>query len=156
LGGERVPTVRVRVNVEGIEQLADGLRRAAINVEERVRAQLLKNGERTAEVAAANASEHSKSIPPTVKALPTESGAIVSAGDGSSPLPSLMEKGSEFKPNPALWRHPLFGDREHWYGQKTHPYLLPAVVETRAENDAAIATALGDLARETIGPELPA
>jgi hypothetical protein len=24
------------------------------------------------------------------------------------------------------WRHPLFGDREHWYPEVTHPHLWPA------------------------------
>lgn len=24
------------------------------------------------------------------------------------------------------WRHPLFGDREHWYSQARHPHLFPA------------------------------
>lgn len=28
--------------------------------------------------------------------------------------------------HPGSWRHPLFGDREHWYRQRTHPYMHPA------------------------------
>ena len=147
--------VSVHVNTDGLAQLAERLKVVATELDARVRAQLLANAKIVAVAAAARAAQHSKSIPPTVKALEVGDGAIVQAGNGSSPLPSLMERGSIHKPNPTSWRHPLFGDREHWYAQKTHPYLRPAVEATRIENQARMARAVAELVRETIGGELP-
>jgi hypothetical protein len=56
-------------------------------------------------------------------------GDMVSAGvevnaarmpSGQKSLP-LMLNGDK------VWRHPLFGDRERWYGQSAHPYFARAV-----------------------------
>lgn len=48
---------------------------------------------------------------------------VVSAGKGRR-IATLLEVGDRRHRNP--WRHPLFGDRKHWYDQETHPYLAPA------------------------------
>ena len=32
-----------------------------------------------------------------------------------------------------VFRHPLFGDRDHWYDQKARPYVWPAVQATQQE-----------------------
>lgn len=56
--------------------------------------------------------------------------------DKGSGLPGLLENA---KPK---WRHPLFGDEAHWYGQEAHPYLAPAVAAhlpaVRTQIDKAI------------------
>lgn len=36
------------------------------------------------------------------------------------------------------FRHPLFGDREHWYSQPAHPFLTPAAEESLPEVEAAV------------------
>ncbi len=40
------------------------------------------------------------------------------------------------RPNELALRHPLFGDREHWYGPDDRPFLAPAA---DAKSDAAMA-----------------
>jgi hypothetical protein len=47
-------------------------------------------------------------------------GLQVTVGVPYTPI-HLME---EYK---KAWRHPLFGDKNHWYGQIGHPYLQPAL-----------------------------
>ena len=40
------------------------------------------------------------------------------------------------RPNELALRHPLFGDREHWYGPNDRPFLAPAADQ---QADAAMA-----------------
>lgn len=60
-----------------------------------------------------------------VETFATVNGAEVRVGlavnpqlmpDGEHSLP-LMMNGDK------IWRHPLFGDMERWYGQESHPYF---------------------------------
>lgn len=50
--------------------------------------------------------------------------------DGMQGLPALME-------GPKKWRKPVFGNKEVWEDQPTHPYVAPAA--TKHQNDASIA-----------------
>lgn len=71
-------------------------------------------------------------IAATVQVWASEDGGIVRVGveinaslmpDGQKALPLYMDGA---KPR---WRHPLFGDREHWYqqGNAPHPYFYASI-----------------------------
>jgi hypothetical protein len=151
-------TVEVKINVDGLRQLSERFRVVSDELTERVRLLILESAKTTAEVAAANAGQYSKKTPPTIKVIPAERGAIISAGGGDSPLPALLERGSIHKQDPAGWRHPVYSsDRKRWSKnlQRTHPYLRPAVVETRGPNAERISRGLTEYTQETVGRELP-
>lgn len=45
------------------------------------------------------------------------------------------------------FRHPVFGDRSVWVAERTRPFLVPAVQETRPEVMGAAVDAIRDAAR---------
>jgi len=49
------------------------------------------------------------------------------------------------------WRHPVFGDREVWRGQPSHPFFYPPADPFGRAADAAIREALGDITRKLNG-----
>lgn len=58
---------------------------------------------------------------------------------GHGPFPALMEgrqgRGDTF-------RHPVFGNRDKWVAQKTHPYLAPSITPKLPAALALVANAL--------------
>jgi hypothetical protein len=56
-------------------------------------------------------------------------GNVVSAGVevNASRMPSGQKSLPLMLNGDKIWRHPLFGDRERWYGQDSHPYFAQAV-----------------------------
>lgn len=148
-----MPGIRVTFESAGMEKFADGMRASAEQARARLSKLLLGAAERTAVTAKALAEPYSKTTAKTIKALPFGEGAIVQAGDGSTPLPALLERGSIFKHDPTGWRHPVFSaDRKRWTRkpQRTHPYLVPALLKERRRNLEAIAEGVTELARENI------
>lgn len=59
--------------------------------------------------------------------------------DGQKALPLYMEGAK------APWRHPLFGNREHWQMQDAHPYFYQAVAWYGPAARTAIDRALDDI-----------
>lgn len=55
---------------------------------------------------------------------------------GKGKLGVYME-GSDGRRN-AEWRHPVFGDRENWVPQDSHPYFAPAIPPHLAEVNSAV------------------
>lgn len=50
--------------------------------------------------------------------------------------------------HPSAFRHPLFGDRDSWWTQKTRPFAVPAVLAKAEDTKAAVVGAYEDAARE--------
>jgi len=50
--------------------------------------------------------------------------------------------------NVGYWRHPLFGDTDRWYRQKTRPFAVTAVLAKAAATREALLGAYEDAARE--------
>lgn len=46
------------------------------------------------------------------------------------------------------WRHPLFGDREHWYGERGEPTFYPTVRRNQPKFHAAVAAAMDSASRK--------
>lgn len=75
-----------------------------------------------ASVAKANASWSTK-IPPTIAPTATSTYAGVRVRGILGPLYERGVRGG-------AWRHPLFGNRNFWYPQRTRPFLAPAITST--------------------------
>lgn len=84
----------------------------------------------------------SSRIPDTVKVRVTANAIVIEAGGPDAPHAALAElRGT--------WRHPLFGDKEHWYSETKPKFLTPAYEKSQAEVGEemvrAIETTLHDL-----------
>lgn len=64
--------------------------------------------------------------------------------DGQKSLPLMLEG---VKP----WRHPVFGDRENWVGQESHPYFYDSVQMWGPASRLAIERALEQVTRALSG-----
>lgn len=49
------------------------------------------------------------------------------------------------------WRHPLFGNREHWYTQYPHPYFREATAGMGPASRVAVQRALDEITRQLEG-----
>lgn len=151
-------TVKVTVDVTGVEQLGERLQLLAEQVPERLQVLFMEAAGFTAAAARVLAEGSDKTLD-TIKVVPTPGlSAAVQAGGGDSPLPALRERGSRGRPGPT-WRHPAWGTwkvaNSKNLNQKTHPYLVPAMAETRADNLDRITTGVETLSIEVIGETLP-
>lgn len=73
---------------------------------------------------------------------------IIRAGGGR-----VISKLLEGDGYPGKWRHPLFGDKEHWYDEERHPYLWPAWKEHEDEVTEALGEYIAAAIRESIGDD---
>lgn len=100
--------------------------------------------------AKAIASEHSKSIPPSIKVRTSGATVAIIAGGRGVPLASLYESGNAggIKSRSALWtgrfRHPVFGNRDVWVWQDLHHYLAPAAAARAVEVERDVVAALDE------------
>jgi hypothetical protein len=101
------------------------------------------------EVVAADARERasfSKRIPASVKVRVASTTVSVVAGGKNAPDAEVFEnKGKE-----GNFRHPLFGDKTHWYTQKAHPFLRPAVVAGGPAAGKAIVATLNEIITQVV------
>lgn len=122
----------------GIEEVIRGLHEAADRVEAETMRTVLEIGEELAETAKGIASEHSSSIPGTIRVVPIPHGVAVRAGSASVPLAALYDLGNQGRGKRKIptFNHPVYarGPRKQWtwasrkYGnaQKRYPFLAPA------------------------------
>ena len=54
----------------------------------------------------------------------------------------------EHNGQPGTFRHPLFGDREHWYSQAARPFLAPALAAKNEQAGRLIAAAVDEVTRD--------
>ncbi len=67
-----------------------------------------------------------------------------------SPLPADQKPLVRRWNRPGGWRHPLFGDRKHWYPQKGRPYWGSVMSKQKPELERKVRQAL-DEALQTLG-----
>ena len=84
----------------------------------------------------------SKSIPPAIKATATGTFAGIRVSAKRSRLAVIEERAK------GSFRHPLFGNREHWYSQTARPSVKPVVHAARPAAEAAMRVAVREAARE--------
>lgn len=114
------------VEVEGLPEFLRALRRYApevrkdFNREARTAANVIVSEARTR-------AGWSRRVPASVTVGPTVTGQEVGVRISRRVARHgpLYERGS--KGTPGVIRHPLFGNREHWYSTPVRPFLAPAV-----------------------------
>ena len=65
--------------------------------------------------------------------------------EGQFSLPAYMQYAE--KP----WRHPFFGDRERWYGQRAHPYFYGAAAQLLPAASVAVSVTVTQIANDLTG-----
>lgn len=109
-----------------------------------------------ADLARAKAAEVSPKVARTIKVRsrlsgPTARVEIISDASrmpaGHEALPGLLENGNAGRAG-AVFRHPVFGDKERWVSQPTHPFLRPALEEGGPAALTEIEGVIEDLAHD--------
>lgn len=113
----------LRVEVVNYRTLQRELKVADVAVQKNLNKSLKVMAPEVAAVARADAS-WSQKIPPQIVPMATTTGAGIRVKRKPNPLAVLNER-------PGGFRHPLFGNRDHWYTQKTKPAVRPAVVAAK-------------------------
>lgn len=68
--------------------------------------------------------------------------------DGDDQLQTISFDAPAAYPGETRARHPLFGDRKHWYGPPGTPFLLPALDARADDATERYAQAVDTIARE--------
>jgi hypothetical protein len=118
----------VSIGTEGLTGLAERIRAVVVETP----ADQEKTVEAAAELLAIEArrrASFSEKTQAAIKVVPGEAvDNIVSAAvEADGILPTLFEKGSPSH-GTKFWNHPVYGNREAWVSQETHPYLKPALL----------------------------
>ncbi len=146
---KNVKTVRsaaITVNMQSFAHLARDMKRAAPLMYKEIHHGLKDIGEIVAVEARHNASYAQEKIANSIK-VRTSLFTVSVIAKGT--LAELEERGSA-KPGPQWWRHPLFGDRYHWYPQRGRPYLYPALKSKAELIDLAVWTLVGTALDDTL------
>lgn len=111
----------IKANTDGLKELALKFRAADPAVKKAYREELKEIAKTVADDARERIADKS---PPTAAAIKVGARGAnkVTISAGKRKIASLLEGDG----HPGEWRHPLFGDREHWYTEERHPYLWPA------------------------------
>lgn len=115
---------------------------------------MLEVGEVVASEARVIASEHSRSIPPTIAVRVRVGTVSVVAGGGDLALAGLYELGNRSqgkRDTRPTFRHPLFGNKSRWYTQPRYPFLRPAARRTAPELEAKIMKVADSVAATVAG-----
>lgn len=129
-------TVRTEFTLDTSElkTLAKDLRRIAPDLARDLRTGLKRAAEPVRLDAARRAWAGSSKIPPTVRITTSGTTVKVKAGSAELAIAGLFELGNKGnKVSPASFRHPVFGNREVWRPQKTHPYLAQALAARQGQ-----------------------
>lgn len=111
-------TDAMRVDVSDLQGLVNDLRLLDAKANKKITAASHQAAQGMVNAARANAS-WSTGIPPTIRATGSARALKLTAGrnTGRVQYAKVFEFGG---------RHPLFGNRDHWYPQAKRPYLIPA------------------------------
>jgi hypothetical protein len=101
-----------------------------------------------AEAARRISSRFSRRIPASVNVVTNTTGTYVMAGGPDAP------NAYPFDPPEPPSRHPLYGNRKHWYNQPYRPFLEEAAEEAADKAAEAYAKVIDDWAKE-LGSDRP-
>jgi len=134
---ETVRSASVTVNMQSFAHLARDMKRAAPLMYKEIHHGLKDIGGIVADEARKNAAYSEK----IAKSIKVRAGGFTVSVVASGRLAELEEMGK--KGTPGRWRHPLFGDRLHWYDQQSRPFLYPALKSKAELIDLAVWTLVG-------------
>jgi hypothetical protein len=138
------------LDTRDFNKMAKGLREAKPELAKELKKALRAAGEITAAEARLVSSEHSRTIPATVKTSVRGTRVEVRAGGPAVPIAGLYEYGNRAKASGNTFRHPVFGDRTNWVEQKRYPFMRPAVERTRRAAEAEMLKALDAVSRKMV------
>jgi hypothetical protein len=115
------------IRVSGLPELQRALRRHAPAVQKQFRRRLRTIAQVVA-VGARGRASWSRRIPAAISAGAQASGPYVRVSGKKAPHGPLYEGGEKGR---STFRHPLFGDRERWFSQRTRPFVRPEVEARR-------------------------
>ena len=119
------------------------LRKGAPDIAKQLKIGLRVAGQIVADKAEEIIDPFSSVIGPSIKVRVAGAGVSVVAGGGSaSPLAGLFEQGNKGRGGSDTFRHPVFGNKNIWVTQPTHPFLAPALLEKLADVEVAVTAAL--------------
>lgn len=123
----------ITANTDQLSKLAKKLvRQLPADVKKALQKSIKQAGQVVADDAKERASEighGSGKIPGTIRVGANGATAVIRAGNARVPEAALMEGNG----TPGAWRHPLFGNKKHWYTEERHPYLYPALLAKQDE-----------------------
>ncbi|MFI2663736.1 hypothetical protein [Micromonospora carbonacea] len=128
------------VNQNPFGEVRIDLREIPKTLRKELRPALKKTGDQVAQAARARAS-WSRRIPGAIRVkvlYGRRSGVIITVNRKKAPHARAYEGIAARMGNASSFRHPLFGDRNHWYTQRTRPFLHPAAQARRAQVQADI------------------
>jgi hypothetical protein len=134
---ETVRSASVTVNMQSFAHLAREMKRAAPLMYKEIHHGLKDIGGIVADEARKNAA-YSEKIAKSIKVRARGFTVSVVASGRLAELEEMGKKGT-----PGRWRHPLFGDRLHWYDQQSRPFLYPALKSKAELIDLAVWTLVG-------------
>lgn len=116
---------RVKIDARSLDRLAVQMKAAERTTRSAYRKGLKDIGNVIRADAQARIVEISPETAKNLKVFTSVPNASVTVRGGAKaqPVGALLEG---FHGEQGFWRHPLFGDREHWYSQARHPHLYPA------------------------------
>ena len=150
-------TSSVSVDTRDFRLFARALRKAA-----KANSLIMRRGMNTAGMLVAEeAKRNAKDIPgkvrtdriaDSVKVRIRGASVVIEAGGPTAPEAAPLEVGNKKSPGAKTFRHPVFGNRDRWVDQDTHPFLDPAMAhkgtvaaELALQSiDQAISTAVHD------------
>ena len=132
------------VDVRDFKRFAKALMVASPLIYKTLRVNMRGVGDIVAEEARHIVSEASQTVPDSIKVRVSGATVSVVAGGSGVPMGGLLELGN-VKGSGATFRHPVFGNRNVWVDQPTHPYLAVALGNKIDAVEAAAVEAL-DLA----------
>lgn len=128
----------VGVDTRDLRAFVRATKKASPTAARGLRLMLRGAGEVVAEEARHIASQHSASIPPTIKARTYLATVSVSAGK-DVPLAALYELGNRGgNQDSPTFRHPVYGNRNVFVEQQRYPFLRPAAQAKEAELQEAV------------------
>ena len=134
---ETVRSASVTVNMQSFAHLARDMKRVAPLMYKEIHHGLKDIGGIVADEARKNAA-YSEKIAKSIKVRARGFTVSVVASGRLAELEEMGRKGT-----PGRWRHPLFGDRLHWYDQQSRPFLYPALKSKAELIDLAVWTLVG-------------
>jgi len=116
------------INTNSLKELARDLEETVPGTKRALTVSIKESAEIVA-TEARGLSSWSSRIPGSIRVLGSNQKVVVRAGGAKAPHAAPYENHGF----PGTFRHPLFGDRDHWYPQAARPFLTPALANKSDE-----------------------
>jgi hypothetical protein len=143
------------VDTRSFGGLVKALGKAQPDIPIHLRVQMREAGQVVADEAKRRA--YSEKIAETIRVLASGVNVQVAAGRAKVPEAALLElgntgsrKSSRAGSSPSSFRHPVFGHKDRWVDQPTHPFLQPALESKVVEVELLITHVLDEAVKTLV------